>query len=394
MHQYKAGKFLKLKETIKNMIVVLFGLIISISLGETLLRVVFGDKFAKRPGFFIADDKLGWKSASNLNHTFYGEDFKIKVKTDSAGYRISSLGEIDYSKELIILLGDSYVFGWGVSTEETCASYLDKLVTKASNGNVRVANLGVGGYGTFQYSMRLERFIENHRYTRIAAVFVIHSPNDPVDNIQSIGYHLGIWKVQNRELKKRYNFHIFNFIDYSITRTKRRGSSTSTITDPGEQIDPYLRDMLYAYEYTYPRQPLPPQVNFNGQIINFTDISEEEYSAEITLKRKNLTRIQKDLMSAAVDYIYLLFGGDTDVKILHITLPTAPDWYVYEALEVLKHARTSSESNVVIIGKHLEIGDYKDKVLNDHSGGHYTPEFNEYWANKLMDIIHKHNIIY
>jgi hypothetical protein len=35
----------------------------------------------------------------------------------------------------------------------------------------------------------------------------------------------------------------------------------------------------------------------------------------------------------------------------------------------------------------LDADQYGGKVLNDHSGGHYTPEFNRSWAEKLMGLL-------
>ena len=41
-----------------------------------------------------------------------------------------------------MLCGDSFTFGWGVSTNDTCASALDKLIDEHSDHRARVVNLG------------------------------------------------------------------------------------------------------------------------------------------------------------------------------------------------------------------------------------------------------------
>lgn len=100
----------------------------------------------------------------------YGPDYSSTVRTDAEGHRLGSLGEVEYDKKLIVLCGDSFTFGWGVSTEETFASYLDEIVHRVSGGTHRVVNLGVGGYGTFQYYFRLKYLLANHPNAQIAAV--------------------------------------------------------------------------------------------------------------------------------------------------------------------------------------------------------------------------------
>ena len=187
---------------------------------EVILRVVYDDKFGKRPRFIIADEELGWRPNAGLDHTFYGADFKIDIHSDDDGYRLGRLGQIDYGKELTILCGDSYVFGWGVPTEETMASYLDECVDRVSGGSRRVVNLGVGGYGTLQYYFRLANFLKAHDSSRISTVIIIHSPNDATDNLKSLGYHIGAWEVRNREEPERSPVHLLNFdqqLIYPIT---------------------------------------------------------------------------------------------------------------------------------------------------------------------------------
>jgi len=121
----KRQVFLKLREWIKKIVTAIISLVLAVIVCEVSLRVIYEDKYGKRPGFFIPDEKLGWRVASNLKHNYYGPDFKISVHTNADGHRLGSLGEVEYDKDLIVLCGDSNVFGWGVSTSETFPSYLD-----------------------------------------------------------------------------------------------------------------------------------------------------------------------------------------------------------------------------------------------------------------------------
>ena len=118
------------KKSLSNVQLVVVVLLLCVGMAELGLRVVYRGKFGKRPGFFVGDQQLGWRPAANLNHTFFGTDFTMHVRTDAEGFRLGVLGEVDLSKELIVVAGDSYTFGWSVDTGETFASYLDELVAE------------------------------------------------------------------------------------------------------------------------------------------------------------------------------------------------------------------------------------------------------------------------
>ena len=150
-----------------NIFLSLAAVMLTLLLCEVVVRAYYGEKFGKRPGFYVGDNKLGWKPAPNLNHTFFGSDFNIKIETNENGHRLGKLGKIDFNADLVILCGDSYTFGWGVSTNETFASYLDEMLFESSKGDVRVVNLAVGGYGTFQNIFRLIDFLRKYKDIRI-----------------------------------------------------------------------------------------------------------------------------------------------------------------------------------------------------------------------------------
>lgn len=372
---------------VQNVGLAVFAVLIALAAGETALRIVSGDKFGKRPNFYIADDAIGWRPAADLDHTFYGADFKITVRTDAEGHRLGRLGEVDYDEELILILGDSNVFGWGVSSNETCPSYLDEMVYSESNGTSRVVNLGVAGYGTMQYYMALERFLSDHPGARIASVLVVHAPNDPVDNIQSVGYHIGAWAVFDKEPKQRSVFHVVNLLSYSIqTLRQRRSSSATDHGKSSENLHPYLQDVLHAYSYKLPKK-LPPVVDFRGWRIDVRGLSEDDYSIDKLLASGRTTEIQKEMVLAAINSMHRILEN-RNTKVFHMVIPTAPDWYVSEIRDVLARSIASEGNEVINLYRFPQsIDDFDGIVLNEHRGGHYTSAFNEYWAGKIFMVL-------
>ena len=370
---------------LKNTALMLSGLFIAALLCEGFLRLAFNDKFGKRPRFIRADPELGWKPNSHLDNYFYGADFRITVRTDKDGYRLGKLGETDYSRELILLCGDSYVFGWGVSTDETVASHLDERIYSASNGARRVVNLGVGGYGTFQYYYRLMQFVKDHPLARIGGIIVVHSQNDAADNLKSLGYHIGSWEVKNREERERSSLHLFNFFQYAGTAIKRK----LRLSDPpagGAVTDPYLQDVLFSHEYTRTNKKYPPGVDFDGRRISFRDVSDEDWYAEKLLERRSMTRIQRELIQVAVEFIHKM-AGESGIRIVHTATPTMSGWYRRELASTLAGARGSERETVSFPLLLLDPSDYPGQVMNRHGGGHYTGGFNRFWAGKIAALL-------
>lgn len=378
---------------LKNTALALAGLLAALLVCEAALRLIYGDKFGQRPSFYVADEELGWISSPDLDNHFYGPDFKIAVKTDAEGCRLGKLGEVDYGKRLVVLCGDSYIFGWGVSTGETFASNLDELVHSASNGTMRVVNLGIGGYGTLQYYYRLLRFMRLHRTADVAAVIVMHAQNDAVDNLKSLGYHAGTWEVRNREGSSRSRSHLVNFIRYAgvaIGRKKEKAPGGKR----GEGItDPYLQDVLFSHEYTRTNKEYPPNIDFSGRIVDFRDVSDEDWYLERLLQRRSMTRIQSELIQVGVEFMHYMIAN-RGMLIIHMTVPTMSDWYREELVRLLQDPG-QSEGNTVLISreKYPDPAGFKGQVMNTHSGGHYTPAFNRYWAEKTWEILRSRNIL-
>lgn len=378
---------------LKSITLVLLGVLTAIVLCEAVLRIAYGDKFGRRPGFYIDDKELGWKSAPNLDHNYYGPDFKIAVKTDDDGYRLGALGGIDYSKRLVLLCGDSYVFGWGVSTDETLASNLDELVYDASAGTMRVVNLGIGGYGTLQYYFWLVRFFKTHRYDNVAALVVVHAQNDATDNLKSLGYHIGAWGVHGREGETRSRSHMINFISYTRSVIGRKKDTRRPDEKPGRGIsDPYLQDVLFSHEYTT-RKSYPSEVNFGGRIVSFQGVSGEDWYTERLIERRSMTPLQRELIQTGIEFIHNMVRN-MNISIIHMTVPTMSDWY-REELVTLLEGSPRSEGNSVMISeeKYTDPAGFAGQVMNTHSGGHYTPAFNRYWAEKTMELLRLQNVL-
>jgi len=359
-------------------------ILVSIVAAELVVRVVYGKKFGPRPGFYVGDKRLGWKPTTNLDHTFYGPDYEIHIRTDADGYRLGALGEVDYSKDLVVVCGDSYAFGWGVSTGETFASYLDELTNEASDGQTRVINLGVGGYGLFQSCDRFYGFSQAHPDVSVKAVIVQHTVNDAIDNCKAIGYHFELWDTEDKS-KSRSRFHLVNLVGYARQVFGQRDRAKSQ--KEADQNHPYVQDLLWGYQRQGRVIGYPEAVIVEGRRIGIDkNTLFEDWDTDVLMQREKMSRVQNNLTLEALHCIHKLCAqyGATAV---HVFVTTTPDWYVQEVTELALESAKFREVKAVVTGLLPKPGEFDGLITTGHSGGHFNAEFNRLWAEKMASVL-------
>ena len=107
-------------------------------------------------GLFVPDPDP--KISYRLKPGFTGAVYGSHVEINSRGLReAEALGyESEPGAIRILCLGDSVVFGFGVSAEETFPSVLETLLTQDSDAEFETVNTGVPGYNTVQEVRFLE----------------------------------------------------------------------------------------------------------------------------------------------------------------------------------------------------------------------------------------------
>jgi hypothetical protein len=114
----------------------------------------------------------GWE----LRRGFHGLDLGEMATVNAQGYRGREHAFVKPAgRARVVMLGDSIAYGAGVKDEETFAALLESRGTRFD-----VVNLAVGGYGTDQELIRLER--EGVRYAPDAVVLHFCLFSDFADN--------------------------------------------------------------------------------------------------------------------------------------------------------------------------------------------------------------------
>jgi hypothetical protein len=149
---------------------------------------------AKRGKLFKPDLVVGWKNLPNLNLVRLnsnGEEWR--VRTDKNGIRGSSVWKNENNVRVLIL-GDSFAFGEGISINARFDSVIKKKML-----SLAIINMGVMGYGTDQQLIGARQFLYNQRNNDIMIILTFY--NDFYDILRKtfVGRAKPWFELSNRE---------------------------------------------------------------------------------------------------------------------------------------------------------------------------------------------------
>lgn len=143
--------------------------------------------YLQEPGYettghkYLFDERLGWRNIPNWRATTNGRSLTINSK----GLRGR---EYPYEKPdgttRILVLGDSFTWGYGVGDNEVFTNVLERQLA----GSYEVINTGVSGWGTDQEYLFLVN--EGLRYSPDIVILAFFLMNDPVENISPRVYEM------------------------------------------------------------------------------------------------------------------------------------------------------------------------------------------------------------
>jgi len=201
-------------------------IVLAILASEPLLR-----QLDVRPvGWLSPDDeprrqdeaRLGWTLVpSRAGHATVGGR-TVEYVTDALGYRVADPGRpVDRTRPTLIFVGESVMFGEGLTWEESIPAQVGALTRTQS------ANLAVHGFGNDQAFLRLQA--ELPRFERPVAVISLFMPALFGRNLDHARPHLAaglVWQPAVREwriqslLRLMVPYHRSSTIDQGIALTR------------------------------------------------------------------------------------------------------------------------------------------------------------------------------
>lgn len=136
-------------------------LLIAIAAAELLVRLfadtrLTAEVYANEPTTHEPDPVLGWRSKpGHYEYPGYTPDAPPIRMTFLPGSRRTAGPTPPAGAPRVLLTGCSYTEGWAISDEDTYAWQLQQRFP-----SVEIVNCGVGGYGTYQSLLVIERFLD------------------------------------------------------------------------------------------------------------------------------------------------------------------------------------------------------------------------------------------
>jgi hypothetical protein len=126
----------------------MFGILLVLVVAEFAVRLVlpqWAPTRAERVVFWVYDPQLGWAHRPNQQGRFTHPDFSVSVKINSRGLRDREHDLRPSDKKRMMILGDSFGWGFGVEQEDRFSEVLERR-----QPDWEIINASVSGYSTDQ----------------------------------------------------------------------------------------------------------------------------------------------------------------------------------------------------------------------------------------------------
>jgi len=154
------------------------GIILLLALAEGIARLFipqWAPMTAERALFWQYDSLLGWQHIPNKTGQFTHPDFSVEVSINSQGLRGPEFSLIPDTQQRMLILGDSY--GWGFGVEEPA---IFSSLIESKHPGWEIINASVSGYSTVQQYLFL---VERGLSYQPDAILLMFYGNDFEDNI-------------------------------------------------------------------------------------------------------------------------------------------------------------------------------------------------------------------
>ena len=219
-------KFPHVRLILARLALSLVAIVLSLLAVEILIRLFFPHRVpsagVERDFFCQFDPQLGWAPLPNKTAEHERDGFSVLVHQNSLGLRApDSLQAARHSQQRrILVLGDSYVWGYGVEQSQMMTA------PEVTHTSAELINFGVSGYGTDQEYLFYSRLGTKFDVDEVILVFTPY--NDVEENISQEAYdHYKPFFVVENEKLVLHTEHIHHSRMHEFIN--RLGSSSSVI---------------------------------------------------------------------------------------------------------------------------------------------------------------------
>lgn len=162
----------------RRVALIVVGMVGALVIVEITLRLVDAVPEVANPlySFHDSDPVLGWRGRPNAHLRFRRQQFDVEIRHDANGWRLPDPSPPVEPAQRVLVLGDSFTWGWGVPQGAVYTDHLQRALPHAT-----IANRGVNAFGTGQELLLLQEELAARHYDVVVLQFFF---NDLVDNVE------------------------------------------------------------------------------------------------------------------------------------------------------------------------------------------------------------------
>ncbi len=249
----------------------LLSLVVGAVVVEGILRLTLPQPMviASPPGLAELDPPRRYRLAPGYRGTISSTHFSTSVSINSLGLRGPEVGTKAPGTFRILILGDSYSFGWGVEEHETIAVRLQDVLREI-NPMIETLNGSVPGYGVKdefdwleQYGLALEPDL---------VVLAICLGNDLLD--ATADRRRETIRFEFPEMGTTKGLRYWLFFHSHFVRLAERSGLAQKIGVPESWVRIYLRDALQGYAKEPPALALEGRAATRGALQRLAELSD------------------------------------------------------------------------------------------------------------------------
>jgi hypothetical protein len=211
------------------------------------------------PDMYVANQNqlLPFKLQSNYNGYCAGRE----VHTDVDGNRVIVPSYAESRKgqspeRVVLLVGDSGVFGFGLSDADTIGSQMQRSAVE-KNLNYEVRNIGVSGYTSWNEYEAIREYLSHNTVTNVVVLFM---PNDLTFENDYFGIGKGKRASFDLSGSKRHEFtrwlYSHFYLSYLVADTAKRIQSRFTGGSPSQSVADKTNESNTSATLAYAMQAL------------------------------------------------------------------------------------------------------------------------------------------
>jgi len=342
-----------------NLSLIIIATLFALFLSEMALRIIgFKPLYAspERDRFWKYDSLLGWAHEPGQEGIFETPQFRTVVRINENGLRDRQhLYEPGNDVERILVLGDSFAWGYGVEESERFSQVLEKSL------DVEVINASVSGYSTDQELLWYRN--EGIKYETDLVILVI-AGNDVGDNEQQLVstiYYKPKFAIEDGELV---------LTGYPVPKTSTQGKFIYSLSQRSALafflIQRYF-DLLSLYGQTKVNsdQASPPISDFNAE--------REPFQLTIALVNeiKNVAESRK----------------------AKFMIVTTDRWWNYRSEETYEDFITTLQGEGFLVLDVESLPGFDPKVMVIPDDGHWSRKGHEFVSDRIKEFVESNELI-